>query len=275
MLVNRARVLHYRERMTYSDTILAALARSGRSGREVSFAAVGHESAIRSIKRGMDVRASTLAALCDELGLEFYVGPPRPREARGYDAAIREREPPPPWLTQLTNDLHTEIESLRDALVGIPTAFRDDRRAVDVAWLTEARDVPGVRCLACYDVHAGDGSAALLDDSTLVGFLAFHRSWLDRHRLDSAQCAIVRVRGESMAPSLNDGSTILVNLAQRRRRPGGVFLIRTADGLLVRQIRREDDGGWQIAGNDPTHAPRAWPAGARIVGQVRWGTRTF
>ena len=259
--------------MTYSDTILAALARSGRSGREVSFAAVGHESAIRSIKRGMDVRASTLAALCEELGLEFYVGPPR-REARGYDAAIREREPPPPWLTQLTNDLHTEIESLRDAVVGMPAAFRDDSRAVDLAWLAEAREVPGVRCLACYDVHAGDGRTTLLDDSTLVGFLAFHRSWLDRHRLDAAQCAVVRVRGESMAPSLNEGATILVNLAQRRRRTGGVFLIQTADGLVVRHIRRSG-GRWQIAGIDPAQPPRAWPAGAEVIGQVRWGTRTF
>ena len=270
--------------MTYSDTILAALARSGRSGREVSFAAVGHESAIRSIKRGMDVRASTLAALCDELGLEFYVGPPRPREPRGYDAAIREREPPPPWLTQLTNDLHAEIASLRDALVGGPAAFGDDSRGGDVAWLAEAREVPGVRCLACYDVHAGDGSATLFDDSTLVGFLAFHRSWLDRHQLDAAQCAVVRVRGKSMAsmasmasmtPSLNEGSTILVNRGQRRRRPGGVFLIRTAGGLVIRQIRRAGDGRWQIDGADPAQPPRAWPAGAEVVGQVRWGTTTF
>ena len=49
--------------MTYSDAILAALAHSGRSGWDVSIAAVGHESAIRSIKRGMDVRVSTVVAL--------------------------------------------------------------------------------------------------------------------------------------------------------------------------------------------------------------------
>jgi len=63
--------------MTYADALLEALAQSGRSGREVSFDAVGHESAIRSLKRGLDLRVSTIQALCRVLGLEFYVGPPR------------------------------------------------------------------------------------------------------------------------------------------------------------------------------------------------------
>ena len=67
--------------MPYRDVILAALERSGRSAREVSLAAVGHESAIRSLKRGMDIRGSTIAALCEELGLEFHVGSPNDRYA--------------------------------------------------------------------------------------------------------------------------------------------------------------------------------------------------
>ncbi len=52
-------------------------------------AATGHESAIRSLKRGLDLRGSTLQALCRELNLEFYVGPPRgdlPRAASGGPA---------------------------------------------------------------------------------------------------------------------------------------------------------------------------------------------
>ncbi len=63
--------------MTYAQTLLEALAQSGRSGRDVSIDAVGHESAIRSLKRGLDLRVSTLQALCRVLGLEFYVGPLR------------------------------------------------------------------------------------------------------------------------------------------------------------------------------------------------------
>ena len=169
--VNREHVLPCRERMTYADAILAALARSGRSGREVSIAAVGHESAIRSLKRGMDVRTSTLLALCEELGLEFYVGPPRPRPAvGGYDASIREREPPPTWVTQLTDDLRSEIRHLaardRNAGRGAQPEFVEPSLAADVVWSAESREIPGVRCVDCYEVQLADGSGTVLDDST-------------------------------------------------------------------------------------------------------------
>ena len=63
--------------MTYVEALLDALAQSGRSGRDVSIEAVGHESAIRSLKRGLDLRVSTIQALCGALDLEFYIGPPR------------------------------------------------------------------------------------------------------------------------------------------------------------------------------------------------------
>ena len=61
----------------WSRAILGAIEEQGLSERQVSIAAVGHESAIRSLKRGVDPRASTLAALASELGLEFHVGAPR------------------------------------------------------------------------------------------------------------------------------------------------------------------------------------------------------
>ena len=267
--------------MTYLDAILAALARSGRSGRDVSIAAVGHESAIRSIKRGMDVRVSTLVALCEELGLEFYVGPRRPGLSGrdGDAAAIREREPPPPWVTQLMDDLRSEMRELvargPDFGRGAPAAAEDERFAADVVWAREPRAIPGARFVDCYEVRLAAPRDALLGDSTRVGCLAFRRSWLDQHGLDASQCAVMRVPGDSMDPTLNVGSTILVNLAQRRRRSGRVFAVRTGDGLVIRRAGRDAAGRWQLVCDHPGRVPRPWPDGAEILGQVRWGTRTF
>ena len=266
--------------MTYSDVILAALARSGRAGREVSIAAVGHESAIRSIKRGMDVRTSTLRALCEELGLEFYVGPPLLKPAEGGShGTIGEREPPPAWVAQLMGDLRAEIRHLaardRNAVRAARSEYVQETRVADLAWSVEPWESPGLRWVDCYEVRMADGSAALLDGSARVGCLAVHRTWLDRHRLDAKQCAIVRMRGESMEPTLNDGSAILVNRAQRRRRSGRLFAVRTDDGLVVRRLRKDPDGGWLLVSDHPDWEPRPWPASAGIVGQVRWATRTF
>jgi len=211
--------------MTHSDAILDALARSGRSGREVSIAAVGHESAIRSIKRGMDVRVSTLEALCAELGLEFYVGARRAERAgNGYETAIRDSTPAPPWVEQLRADLRADF---RQALAREPgtggrprPAAADESLTADLVWLAERVELPGTHWVDCYELRPAAPGGALLDDSTRVGYLAFRRRWLARNRLDASQCAVVRVPGESMDPTLTDGSTILVNLAQRRRHSG-------------------------------------------------------
>ena len=266
--------------MTYSDAILAALARSGRAGRDVSIAAVGHESAIRSIKRGMDVRTSTLRALCEELGLEFYVGPPRLNPAEGGSrGTIREREPPPAWVAQLMDDLRAELRHLasgdRNAVGATQSGYREEGLAADLAWSAEPWESPGVRWVDCYEVRSADGGGALLDDSTRVGCLAVHRTWLDRHRLDATQCAIVRMRGESMEPTLSDGSTILVNRAQRRRRSERLFAVRTDEGLVVRRLRKDPGGNWLLVSDHADREPRPWPASAEILGQVRWATRTF
>lgn len=61
----------------YHKVLLEAVERSARSARDISLAAVGHESAVRSLRRGLDMRVSTVEGLCRELGLELHVGPSR------------------------------------------------------------------------------------------------------------------------------------------------------------------------------------------------------
>lgn len=266
--------------MTYADVILAALGRSGRSGRDVSLAAVGHESAIRSIKRGMDVRASTLQRLCEELGLEFYVGPPRSGAGSGgYDTEIRERERPPAWVVELRDDLRGEIRRLaggeRAPLGAEPARMAGAPLAADLVWSREPRETAGVRFIDCYDVPAAAAGRVRLDDSTRSGCLAFRRNWLELHHLDAARCAVVHVHGDSMEPTLNDGSTILVNRAQRRRRSGCLFMVRTSEGLLVNRVVKDAAGRWQLVADTREAAPRPWPDDAEVLGQVRWGTRTW
>ena len=268
-----------RARMTYTDVILAALSRSGRSGREVSMAAVGHESAIRSIKRGMDVRASTLLRVSEELGLEFYVGPPRTVPG-SYRAEIREREPAPAWVAELRREIRNELRRFAGAERGALSSEAElripvDDLAADLAWWKEPREIPGVRFVDCYEVPPAPARGARLDDTTRAGCMAFRQSWLDRHRLDAARCAVVHVHGESMAPTLGDGSTILINRVQRRRRAGAIFLVYGDGRLLVARAGKDSDGRWLLVGDGRSEEPRPWPDGAEILGQVRWGTRTW
>ena len=50
----------------------------GYSDRKVSVLATGTDDTIRNIRRGSFPRIETLEAICGALGLEIYIGPPRP-----------------------------------------------------------------------------------------------------------------------------------------------------------------------------------------------------
>ncbi len=75
-----------------------------------------------------------------------------------------------------------------------------------------------------------------------------------------------------------DGCSILVNHASRRRREGGIFVVRTADGLIVKRAGKEADGSWLLVSDhlDKRAWPTLpWPDDAAVLGEVRWTARTF
>ena len=134
-------------------------------------------------------------------------------------------------------------------------------------------DYVGVHVLA---VSAGGGDDA--DDQRVTGRLKFRRRWLDRHGLVARSCRVIAVVGESMEPTVADGSSILVNHASRRRRLGHIYVVRTQKSLVVTRAGRDPAGVWQLVSDNPdklTWPNRPWPPDADIVGEVRWTARTF
>ena len=96
---------------------------------------------------------------------------------------------------------------------------------------------------------AGDGSAGDLVPRASVVW--FRRDWLQRLCLDPAQCAVLRVEGESMPPTLPAGSSILVDRSRTRRRDGQIFVLRMVEGMVVKRAARGQGGGWLLASDHP------------------------
>ena len=88
------------------------------------------------------------------------------------------------------------------------------------------------------------GSAS--DWAPRAGVVWFRRDWLQRLGLDPAQCAVLRVQGEAMVPTIAAGSSILVNRSRTRRQDGQIFVLRTAEGMVVRRTvgARTAAGSW-------------------------------
>ena len=105
---------------------------------------------------------------------------------------------------------------------------------------------------------------------TVAGYITFTRSWLDRHGLYPQQCTIVGVKGESMAPTLPDGSAILVDRNRAQLKDGRIFVFETDEGMMVKRVGRDADGGWRLDSDNPAWGSVPWPVDAKVFGEVRW-----
>ena len=178
-------------------------------------------------------------------------------DAAALDAEVMSQEPPdddsPPWEPDET------------ALEGWPA----------VAETAAPADCDPVERLAV-EPAAGAGSHVDLEQG--IGWIWFHRPWLRQRGLVASRCKVLGVLGDSMEPTLPDHSSILVDTSQRQRRRGGIFVVRTNDGLVVKRAGRDARGRWTLVSDNPDK--RAWPTldwpdSAEIIGEVRWVARTL
>ncbi len=216
----------------------------------------------------LDGRAPSIervAQICDVLGFEFYAGPRLSGEGDGSPTDEPSLpQSPPNAIASLVAD---ELASLRADL-------RADIREIGAA-VTDPEGL-GVRAVQTFEVEAAAGDGAfVLDESPVAGPVWFRRDWIAQQGIDPVQAVVISVRGDSMEPTLPAGCKILVDRRRRKRRNKHVFVFNVPEGLVVKRLRREDDGAWILASDSdsPDWPDVPWPAGAEIVGEVRWMSR--
>ncbi len=197
----------------------------------------------------------------DALGLKLHIGPARHTSAPdisvfsgGQNTEIQPEAPrvysigEGASLYRLGNEVPTKVEfaiqaSVRAAHDAGGDPIPDDLREAllaDAAELDEhgrpLRPVEVVELAAA----AGGGAEAL--DETVTGRVWFRRDWLDAHAMDPARCVVIGVRGESMEPTLPNGCSILVDRNRVEPQDGRIYVLRTADGVVVKRLAQ--DGDW-------------------------------
>lgn len=126
-------------------------------------------------------------------------------------------------------------------------------------------------------IGASAGAGASIDGEPVEGEVAFDPRWLRELGADPRALSIIRVEGDSMAPTLDDGDDILVDggdAAARLR--DGIYVLRMDDVLMVKRIARAPGPGRISVISDNPHY-RSWddlPMGAvQLVGRVVWTGR--
>ncbi|WP_373475073.1 helix-turn-helix transcriptional regulator [Sphingorhabdus sp.] len=135
---------------------------------------------------------------------------------------------------------------------------------------------PEMRLIPKLAVGASAGPGAMNDVETLAGKIGFDEKWLRKQGLDPANLSLIRVDGESMAPTLHHGDDIMVDRSITAAGfRDGIFVIRLDDVLMVKRLAKGPAGRLSVLSDNPSYPDWSDIAGASvsIVGRVVWTGR--
>lgn len=134
----------------------------------------------------------------------------------------------------------------------------------------------GLRLIPQLAVGASAGPGAINDAETLAGKIGFDEKWLRKQGLEPSKLSLIRVDGDSMAPTLNNGDDIMVdNKAAEIPLRDGVHVIRLDDVLMVKRLVKAPAGRISVLSDNPAYPD--WPdvdgRAVSIIGRVVWAGR--
>lgn len=134
----------------------------------------------------------------------------------------------------------------------------------------------GLRLIPKLAVGASAGPGAMNDAETLAGKIGFDEKWLRKQGLEPSKLSLIRVDGDSMSPTLNDGDDIMVdNSAAATSLRDGIHVIRMDDTLMVKRLARRPKGRLSVISDNSAYPGWADVDGPSItvIGRVVWAGR--
>lgn len=164
-----------------------------------------------------------------------------------------------------------------------------DATGVSASWLTtgegsmrpgeEPEATPGVMdeefaLVTVYDVRASAGHGAAIDQERPLADIAFRRDWLFQEGLSTRGLAAVTADGDSMEPTIKDGSLLLLDTQQRELAGNRIYILRMDGHLYAKRLQRLTDGSIRVSSDNPAYADEVVDkedAGQLdIIGRVVW-----
>ena len=122
------------------------------------------------------------------------------------------------------------------------------------------------------------GSHRHIESDQIVDSIAFKEEWLDNALcVPGGDLAMIKVKGDGMAPSLNDGDLVLVDLRGARIEDSAIYVLEFGGSLLVKRIQRRLDGSVVIKCDNPHYETEIFSQeqaeSLKIVGRAVWAGR--
>lgn len=130
-----------------------------------------------------------------------------------------------------------------------------------------------LRHVRVFDIEASAGGGAVITDEDPIYEIGFAPEMLQSiSRAANDELAVIRVRGDSMMPTLMDGDMMLVDTTKQNLNYDGMFILRYDDVLRVKRIDKNPASGLLLVKSDNQmyEAFSVSPSDLVVVGRVVW-----
>jgi hypothetical protein len=125
-----------------------------------------------------------------------------------------------------------------------------------------------------YDVAVSAGDGCQWVDHANNDPLVFRARWFQARGVKPEDCRAIYVRGDSMAPTLNDGDTVLIDVSRTQVRDDSIYALVYGGDLYIKRLFRIPGGGLELRSDNPRHLNREVTGGAmadvHVLGEMIW-----
>ena len=106
------------------------------------------------------------------------------------------------------------------------------------------------------DVRPSAGLGALALDEIVTTRVAVEERWLSEIGVAADSSVILPAQGDSMEPTIRDGSPMLVDTSKKEIRNGFIYVFNVDDDLIVKRIARLPDGSYDLISDNTNYPTR-------------------
>jgi len=119
------------------------------------------------------------------------------------------------------------------------------------------------------DIRASAGGGAEVFDENFETITLDEKIMHNMVGMGNTELEAIHVDGESMEPTLQDGSIVFVDRTQTNINKNGIFIASTTGGLFIKRIQQRADGMIELISDNSMYPPQAIsPDEMTIVGKV-------
>lgn len=121
------------------------------------------------------------------------------------------------------------------------------------------------------------GGGAFVESEGVRGYYAFRKDWLHRVTSSSKDLVLMRVIGDSMAPTIQENDTVMVDTGRRDISEGKVYAIRYDQTIMIKRlVFRPAEKILVISDNRTEYEPyEAAMTDLHIIGQIIFFSRVL